>query len=60
MSAGAKDVLIKSVAQALPTYTMGMFKMSDKFCEEYSQLVRNSGGDMIKERGKFTGFLGRS
>lgn len=41
MSAGAKDVLIKSVAQALPTYTMGMFKMSDKFCEEYSQLVRN-------------------
>ena len=29
MSSGAKDVLIKSVAQALPTYTMGIFKMTD-------------------------------
>jgi hypothetical protein len=41
MSSGAKDVLIKSVAQALPTYTMGIFKMTDKFCEEVSQMIRN-------------------
>jgi ribonuclease HI len=41
MSSGAKDVLIKSVAQALPTYVMGMFKMTNQFCDDYMQLVRN-------------------
>lgn len=41
MSSGAKEVLIKSVAQALPTYIMGVFKMTDKFCDDYTRMVRN-------------------
>ena len=41
MSSGAKEVLIKSVAQALPTYIMGVFKMTDKFCDDYTRMVCN-------------------
>lgn len=41
LSLAGKEALIKSVAQALPTYTMGVFKMPERFCEEYEQLVRN-------------------
>ena len=41
MSHGAKDTLIKSVAQALPSYAMGVFKMSSGFCEQYERLIRD-------------------
>jgi hypothetical protein len=41
MSTGAKDVLIKSVAQAIPTSVMGVFKMSAQFCEDYMKMVRD-------------------
>jgi hypothetical protein len=34
MSSGAKEVLIKSVAQAILTYTMGVFKLPDGMCED--------------------------
>ena len=41
MSHDSKDILIKSVIQALPTYTMSMFKMSVEFCEQYEKMVRD-------------------
>ncbi|KAM0911874.1 hypothetical protein ACQ4PT_013166 [Festuca glaucescens] len=41
MSHGAKDTLIKSVAQALPTHGMGVFKMSTGFCDQYEKLKRD-------------------
>lgn len=40
LSHGAKDTLIKSVAQALPDFVMGVFKMSIGFCEQYERLIR--------------------
>jgi hypothetical protein len=40
ISSGTKEVLIKSVAQAIPTYVMGVFKLSTKLCEEMTQLMR--------------------
>jgi hypothetical protein len=43
MSMEAKEVLIKSVAQAIPTYTMGVFKLPSSTCEELSRLIRKFG-----------------
>jgi hypothetical protein len=40
-SHGAKDTLIKPVAQALPGYAMGVYKMTLGFCEQYERLIRD-------------------
>jgi hypothetical protein len=40
MLGGAKEVLIKSVAQAIPTYVMGVFKLPATLCEDLMQMIR--------------------
>jgi hypothetical protein len=37
---GAKEILIKLVAQAIPTYMMGVFKLPSMLCEELTQMIR--------------------
>jgi hypothetical protein len=41
LSSGAKEVLVKSVLQNLPTYAMSVFKFSAGLCDELEQLIRN-------------------
>ncbi|KAK1645940.1 hypothetical protein QYE76_063745 [Lolium multiflorum] len=41
MSMGAKDELIKSVAQAIPIHSMSIFKLPAGFHDDYMKLVRN-------------------
>ena len=41
MSSGVKVVLIKAVAQAIPTYVMGIFKLPAGYCEDYMKMIRN-------------------
>ncbi|KAI5002872.1 hypothetical protein ZWY2020_027522 [Hordeum vulgare] len=36
-----REVLIKSVAQALPTYIMGVFKLPFSVCDELTRMVRS-------------------
>jgi hypothetical protein len=40
MSGGAKEVIIKFVAQAIPTYIMGVFKLLANLCEELTQIIQ--------------------
>jgi hypothetical protein len=41
LSTTAKEVLIKAVAQAIPTYMMSIFHLSATFCEELSRGIRS-------------------
>jgi ribonuclease HI len=40
LSAGGKEVLIKSVAQALPVYSMACFRLPRGLCEHINSLIR--------------------
>ena len=40
-SSGDKEVLVKAVAQALPTYLMGVFKLPDGLCEDLTKMIRD-------------------
>lgn len=41
MPYAAKEVHVKSMVQALPCYTMGIFLFSKGFCEKYERMIRD-------------------
>ena len=41
ISKAGKEILIKVVAQAIPTYTMSCFKLPDTLREELMSIIRN-------------------
>jgi hypothetical protein len=41
LSVGGKEILIKSVAQAVPTFSMSCFKLPRGLCEHINQMLRN-------------------
>ena len=51
MHAG-KEVLIKSVAQAMPFYTMSCFLLPKKLCEELIGMIRQFWWDQVKNEKK--------
>jgi hypothetical protein len=41
LTQAAKEVFIKSIAQALPVYIMGIFKLPFGLCDELTKIIRN-------------------
>ena len=42
LSRAGKEVLIKAVAQSIPTYTMGVFLLPVKLCDELNAIDRRA------------------
>ena len=41
LSNAGREILIKAVAQATPTYTMSVFKLPDSLCQELNPMMGN-------------------
>ena len=52
LSQGGRKVLIKVVLQAMPTYTMGCFKLPKSLCKAIESLIQKFWWDYKGEAGK--------
>ena len=52
LSKAGKEVLIKVIAQDIPTYSMSCFKIPDSLCDEMTSLIRNFWWGQCREEHK--------
>ena len=56
MSWAGKEILIKAVAQAIPTYDMGCFDLTKSFCDQVSSIVCRYWWNQQEGKHKIHGF----
>lgn len=52
------EVLINTVAQAILTYSMSLFKLPKSICDNINSLLANIGGDKARMKGRFIRSIG--
>ena len=50
LSTVEKEVLIKAVAQAIPTYTMSYFKLLNNICDDLTSMIRQLWWEQRKDK----------
>jgi hypothetical protein len=58
LSSEGKDILIKYVAQAIPTFSMSCFKLPRGLCKYIDSVLRGSWWAVKMENGNQFGYLG--
>ena len=59
LSQVGKEVLLKAVVQAIPTFAMSCFKLPKGLIQDIKRLIRKFGGDKGGINIKFIGRIGR-
>ncbi|XP_021719169.1 uncharacterized protein LOC110686870 [Chenopodium quinoa] len=60
LSQAGREVLIKAVAQAIPTYMMGLFRIPEGLISEIHSMIARFGGEQGERSASFIGLVGRS
>ena len=57
-SQARKEILIKAIAQAIPIYTMSVFKLPNTLCNKMTGMVRKFWWGQTNEKTKMVGLVG--
>lgn len=52
LSSAGKEILIKALAQVVPSYTISCFKLPNKLCDELTRMVRQFWWGQVKDENK--------